>query len=170
MSLNVVEPELNEENESTMSLNKIEPELNEENESNKECGNIFDRMPLDILEKSLLLCTSLVRQYSSWQCLLHLPKFCCCHPTFQSLERKTMGFLSRLYVNDHTVFPKDKRVPGEVHVNIKRLSQFFGVHRRVIMKVRLIVNNPRWYCAWLVLLAEACDWYIVTNIHWKKRK
>ena len=51
MSLNKIEPELNEENEITMSLNKVEPELNEGNKSNKECGNIFDRMPLEILEK-----------------------------------------------------------------------------------------------------------------------
>ena len=51
MSLNEVEPELNKENECTMSLNKVEPELNEENESNKECGNIFDRISLEILEK-----------------------------------------------------------------------------------------------------------------------
>lgn len=34
-----------------MSLNKVEPEINEENKSNKECGNIFDRMPWEILEK-----------------------------------------------------------------------------------------------------------------------
>ena len=33
-----------------MSLNEVEPELNEENENNEECGNIFDRTPLEILE------------------------------------------------------------------------------------------------------------------------
>ena len=48
MSLNEVELEVNEENESTMSLNKLEPE---ENESRKKSCNIFDRMPLEILEK-----------------------------------------------------------------------------------------------------------------------
>ena len=51
INLNEVELELNKENESTMSLNKVEPELNEENESNIECGNIFDKMLLEILEK-----------------------------------------------------------------------------------------------------------------------
>ena len=34
-----------------MSLSKVEPELNEENESKIECGNIFDKMSLEILEK-----------------------------------------------------------------------------------------------------------------------
>ena len=43
--------EIVSENESTMSLNEVEPELNEENENNEECGNIFDRTPLEILEK-----------------------------------------------------------------------------------------------------------------------
>ena len=51
INMNGLEPDLIEENESTMSLNKVEPELNEENESNIECGNIFDTMPLEILEK-----------------------------------------------------------------------------------------------------------------------
>ena len=51
INLNEVEPELNEENKSTISLNKVEPELNEENESNIECGNIFDKILLEILKK-----------------------------------------------------------------------------------------------------------------------
>ena len=71
-----------------------------------------------------------------------------------------MRFLPRLYVNDYDVFPKDKRVPGEIHVNVKRPSQFLGVHSGIIMEVRRIINNQRWYCAWLVLLAEAYDWYL----------
>ena len=119
---------------------------------------------------NLLLCTSPVRQYISRPCLLYFSKFCCCHSTFQYFHKKAMGFLPRLYVNDHTVFPKEKRVPGEIHMNVKRLNQFLGVHSGIIVEVRRIINNPRWCCAWLVLLAEAYDWYIVTNIYWKKRK
>ena len=75
-----------------------------------------------------------------------------------------MGFLPRLYVNDHTAFPNYKGVPGEIHVYVKQLSQYFRVNSGIIMKVRRIINSPRWYCAWLVLLAEAYDWHIVTNI------
>ena len=71
-----------------------------------------------------------------------------------------MRFLPRLYVNDYDVFPKDKRVSGEIHVNVKRPSQFLGVHSGIIMEVRRIIINQRWYCAWLVLLAEAYDWYL----------
>ena len=102
----------------------------------------------------------------SWPCLLHFSKFCCCHPTFQCLQRKSNGIPPRLYVNDHAVFPKDKRIPGEIQVNVKRLSQFLGVHSSVIMEIRRIINNPRWY----YLLAEAYRWYIVTNMYCKKRK
>ena len=38
--------------------------------------------------KNLLLCTSPVQQHISWPCLLPFSKFCCCHPTFQCLQKK----------------------------------------------------------------------------------
>ena len=43
--------EIVSENENNINLNEAEPELNEENESNIECGNIFDKMLLEILKK-----------------------------------------------------------------------------------------------------------------------
>ena len=140
-----------------MSLNKVELELNEENESNIECGNIFNKMPLEILEKIFI--------YAVAQSDNTFPAHLCCTvqssvaaiPFFNAFREKAMGFLPRLYVSDHTVFPKDKRAPGEIHVNLKRLSQFFGVHSGITMEVRRIINNPRWYCAWLVLLAKGHD-------------
>ena len=132
MSLNKVEPELNEENESTMSLNKVEPEPSEENESNKKCGNIFDKMLLKIWEKIFF--------YALAQSDNTFPGHVCCTflnsvaaiPRFNAFREKAMGFLPTLYGNYHTVFPKDKRVPGETHVNVKQLSKFFGVHSSVM--------------------------------------
>ena len=114
----------------------------EENES-----NIFDKMPLEILEKIFV--------YAVAQSGNTFPGHLCCTvqssvaaiPRFNAFREKAMGFLHRLYVNDHTVFPKDKRAPGEIHVNVKRLSQFLGVHSGIIMEVRCIINNPRWYWA-----------------------
>ena len=129
-----------------MSLN----ELNEENERNKKCGNIFDRMPLEILEKIFFYALA---QFSNT-----FPGHVCCTfqnsvaviPRISAFREKTMGFLPRLYVNDHTVFSKDKRVPAEIHVSVKKISQFLGVHNGVVMEIRRIIKNSRWYCAWLV--------------------
>ena len=91
--MNEVEPELNEENESTMSLNKVEPELNEENESNIECDNIFDKMPLEILEKIFF--------YALAQSDNTFPGHVCCIfqssvaaiPRCNAFKEKAMGFL-----------------------------------------------------------------------------
>ena len=144
INFNDVEPELNEENESTMSLNKVEPELNEENESNIGCGNIFDKMSLEILGKIFF--------YALAQSDNTFPGHVCCAfqntaaaiSRFKAFRLKAMEFLPRLYVNDHTVFPKDKRVSREIHRNVKRLSQCLGVHSGINMEVRCIINNPRW--------------------------
>ena len=150
-----------------LSLN----ELNEENERNKKCGNIFDRMPLEILEKIFF--------YALAKFNNTFPGHICCTfqnsvaaiPRINALREKTIGCLPRLYVNDHTVFfPKYKRVPREIHVNVKQISWFWGVHNGVIMEIRRIIKNSQWYCAWLVSWAEAYDWCIVTNIYLEKRK
>ena len=113
ISLKEVEPELNDAKESTISLNKVEPELNEENK------NFFDRMPLEILEKIFF--------HALAQSDKIFPGHVCCTfqntvaaiPRFNASREKAMGLLARLYVNDHSVFPKDKRVPGEIHMNVK---------------------------------------------------
>ena len=84
--------EIVSENESTMSLNKVESELHEENESNEECGNIFDRMPLEILKKS-----SFMHKPSP---TITFPGHVCCTfqnsvaaiPHFNAFREKAMGF------------------------------------------------------------------------------
>ena len=83
-------------------------------------------MPLEILEKIFF--------HALAQSDKIFPGHVCCTfqntvaaiPRFNASREKAMGLLARLYVNDHSVFPKDKRVPGEIHMNVKRLSQFLG--------------------------------------------
>ena len=126
MSWSEVEPELNEENESTMGLNKLEPELIEENESNKECGNIFDRMPLEILEKIFFY--ALAQSDNTFPAMfvaLFKILLLSSHVSMPS-EKKQWDSSPRLYVNDHIVFPKDNSVPGENHVNVKQQVNFRG--------------------------------------------
>ena len=104
------------------------------NECNEECGNIFDRMSLEILEKIFFYAPAQPHNAFSghFGCTFH--NSFAAIPRFNTFREKAMGFLPRHYVKDDTVLLKDKRVPGEIHVNVKRLSQFFWVHSGVIME------------------------------------
>ena len=111
--------EIISENENSINLNEVEPELNEENESNIECGNIFDKVSLEILEKVFFYALAQSDNTFPGHVCYTFQNFVDAVPRFNACREKAMGFLPRLYINDHTVFPKDKRVPGEIHVNVK---------------------------------------------------
>ena len=94
-------------------MNKIEPELNEENKF------FFDRMPLEILEKIFFRALVQSDKIFSGHVCCTFQNIVAAIPRFNASREKAMGLLARLYVNDHSVFPKDKRVPGEIHMNVK---------------------------------------------------
>ena len=88
INMNGLEPDLIEENESTMSLNKVEPELNEENESNIKCGNIFNIMPLKILEKIFFYALAQSDNTFSGHVCCTFQNSVAAIPCFNALEKK----------------------------------------------------------------------------------
>ena len=60
-----------------------------------------------------------------------------------TLAKTHLAFRLRIFVTHNNVFPKDQRHLGEVHANVKRLHQAYGVHIGAIREIRKIDESSR---------------------------
>ena len=84
-------------------------------------------------------------------------------------ERIGEAHLPRVYINHRDALPKAKQ-DGCITVNMQRIIRNFGSASGVVIELKRIVQSSAWNTAWLVLVLEAYDWYVVRSIFWKNKK
>jgi len=145
----------------------IEPKHNTTSDIKTRSENALDWLPTETLEK--------IFYYALSQSNYSFPGHVCwtfqntilAIPRLIAFKKKAIGFLPRIYIKRENVLPKASKDTEEIYVNVKRLTKAFGSTSGVILEIKRIIKDSRWYYAWLALVAEAYGWYTIMNIYWK---
>ena len=117
--------------------------------------------------KVFFFCSISVRSHIPRPRLLHFSKFNQYYSPFERFQEEgTEVSPQNLY--QQRKCSKSKEKTGEITVNVKLLKKAFGAYGFVVLEIKCIIEGSQWHCARLVLEAEKCDWYLITNIYWKR--
>ena len=77
----------------------------------------------------------------------------------------------RIYLND-IVFQllfghSDRNV--KLHISINRLIRILGKDHGIVIELKAVFQNPRWFTAWLCLNPLGLGWYEVCNVYWRRK-
>ena len=128
----------------------------------KEVANL-EPLPIEIIEKMFLYClTTSSFEFPNHVCLTY-NNVINALPVFKHFQQMGLAHLPRIYINTCDHLPKPRK-NGELVGNIQRLIRNFLSASGILMELKRIVQSRFWNTAWLVLLSENYEWYIIKNI------
>ena len=53
-------------------------------------------------------------------------------------------------------------------ISVRSIIKLEGKRSGAVIRLKEIINSPKWHVAWLKLRPQSYGWFAITDIHWKK--
>jgi len=122
-------------------------------------------LPAEILEKIMVLTMrSAKNKVQTHKSLRNVDMFW----RIVAYSDQVKGFLPRIYFSCGDALPETKE-NGMILVNMKRITKVMRKFSGVVLSLKEIINDTKWYISWLELIPQAYGWFMISNIFWKRK-